>query len=178
MSSVVAVSLADAFPLWDSFPVRWEGGGTVVVPRAAPLVVSAVAAVFCALVVLLNAAIWLVQWLSELAVETWWSAWLTTEQWLVAGPSENKLLLLLFCCVVTVEAVDLSVEAGGFAVHESWLKSGLLWTSMGTAVTWLNPTGSLATWLFGDSCVTSSPIANCQLLEQRTIGMLQGETKS
>ena len=146
MSAVVTISLAAVPAVWGS-----EGGEAVVVVRpSAPLD-------------LLSADIWSVGLPSKFDVQIWWSP---AEQLVVAWPIVKRVLLLLF---VWLGGCVFTEESAGFTVHESWLNSGSWWTITGSGVTWFNPTGSLATWSLVDGSLT----ADCQLLEQRTAGMLQ-----
>lgn len=183
MLSVVMVSLATKFAVWDWFEVPLSSEGreaaaavVVVVRLCASLVNAAVALLVSVLAVLLSAEIWSVRWLSE------FNAWLTAERWLVAWTSVKKVLLLLFVwlcgAVDKEESVVFSVPGGGFAVHKSWSNSGSWWTNMGIGETRFEPMGSLPIRLLVDGWWTALLIADCQLLEQRTVGMLQGETKS
>lgn len=72
--------------------------------------------------------------------------------------------LLLFMFVLAAGSVD-KEEA-----DESWLKSGSWWT--------LDVGGSLsATWLLAEGWLTSLLRADCQLLEQRTAGILKNQLK-
>lgn len=161
MLSVVMVSLPTAPAVWHSLPLSSEGGEAVVVVVPVPLLIAAVSVG------------------SEFDVRAWLNAWLAAERWLVTWLLVKKVLLLLLLfvwfggCVVT----EVSVAGGGFKVHESWSNSGSWWTSMGSGVPWFNPTDSLATWLLVDGWLTALLTDDCQLLEQRTAGMLQGETK-
>lgn len=188
-SFTVRVSEADAFAPWDLFELLLccEGGIVVAVISFSVLLVPAAAVSLsirvwfdalgsaAASAVLLGAKSWTDRWLSEFDVNVWLS-------WMSVGT--ELLLLLLFIrpgsCVVTEESViafSVFILGVGFVVHESWSKSGSWWTTTGIGVTWFNPTGSLATWLLVDGWLTALVIADCQLLEQRTAGMLQGETK-
>lgn len=91
-------------------------------------------------------------------------------------PSVSALLLLLLLlgrsssCVFSLV---FSLAGGAFRVQESWSNSGSGWTLM--AEPGLSLLGSLATW-WPEDCRPTSPLtADCQLLEQRTAGMLQGQ---
>ncbi|TNN78307.1 hypothetical protein EYF80_011547 [Liparis tanakae] len=59
------------------------------------------------------------------------------------------------------------IAPSGLEVQESWSKSGIWWTTMGMGGGGAAPDG----WL------TSALIADRQLLEQRTAGMLRGQQK-
>lgn len=98
--------------------------------------------------------------------------------WLAAEPCSRVSMLLLLLllgrssggCVLTFA---FSVPGGGFTVQESWSNSVSGWTLMAEAAfSWLS---SLAPWWPEDCARTSLPTADCQLSEQRTAGMLQGQ---
>lgn len=109
------------------------------------------------------------------------SAILTAPEWLLGvwlTVEMTMLLLLLFVWSVRSAvkegfAVVLTVWGGEFKVHESWSKSGSWLMAAGNGVMWINLVGSLTSWLLVDGRLTGLLIADCQLLEQKTAGMLQ-----